>query len=112
MAAIAQTPNVDGLATTRNAARYQTLALLRLTGRGVLDPLGGLIGSPPLLVPLAARRRLSRSSPHRTPRTATRGHETALDVELTFLRKHLLGSDHGAVPSRTPAPLPVERLPR
>jgi uncharacterized protein len=52
-AAIAQTPNADGPAATRNAARHQTLlALLRLTGRGLLDALGGLIGRDPLLVPL------------------------------------------------------------
>src|SRR6266571_3489021 len=53
-AAIAQTPNADGLAAARNAARYQRpLALLRLTGRGVADALGGLAGRGPLLVPLA-----------------------------------------------------------
>jgi fermentation-respiration switch protein FrsA (DUF1100 family) len=53
-AAITQTPNADGRAAARNAARYQKLpALLRLTGRGILDGLGGLVGRPPLLVPLA-----------------------------------------------------------
>jgi pimeloyl-ACP methyl ester carboxylesterase len=53
-AAIAQTPNADGLAATRNATRHQRpLAMLRLTGRGVLDALGGLVGRRPLLVPLA-----------------------------------------------------------
>jgi len=52
-AAIAQTPNADGLAGARNAARHQKpLALLRLTGRGVLDALGGVLGRDPLLVPL------------------------------------------------------------
>ncbi|WP_020554422.1 alpha/beta hydrolase [Embleya scabrispora] len=56
-AVVAQTPNVDGPAVLRNAARYQTpLALLRLTGRGVLDALGGAVGRPPLLVPLAGER--------------------------------------------------------
>src|SRR5258708_7622033 len=41
-AAIAQTPNADGLAAARNAARYTTpLALVRLTGTGLLDALGG-----------------------------------------------------------------------
>ena len=52
-AAIAQTPNADGPAGARNAARHQQrLALLRLTGRGMLDGLGGLVGRQPLLVPL------------------------------------------------------------
>lgn len=182
-AAIAQTPTVDGPATMRNAARYQKpLALLRLTGRGVLDALGGLIGRPPLLVPLAgapgtvavlttpdapdgddalnpgnkypqwqqavaARSVLplglyrpghdaprvqcpllvvvcdhDRSAPagpairaaQRTPdgqiarlpgghyAPFLTSHQTALDVELAFLRKHLLVADHGAAPSRTP----------
>jgi pimeloyl-ACP methyl ester carboxylesterase len=53
-AAIAQTPNADGPAATRNAARYQTpLAMLRFTGGAVLDALGGFVGRPPRLVPLA-----------------------------------------------------------
>jgi uncharacterized protein len=52
-AAIAQTPNADGPAAARNTARYQKpLALLRLTGRGIADALGGLFGRQPLLVPL------------------------------------------------------------
>lgn len=53
-AAIAQTPNADGPVASRNAVRHQTpLALLRVSVRGVLDVLGGLLGRPPLLVPLA-----------------------------------------------------------
>ena len=53
-AAIAQTPNADGPAAARNAARYQQpLALLRFTGRAVLDAVGGAAGRRPLLVPLA-----------------------------------------------------------
>jgi fermentation-respiration switch protein FrsA (DUF1100 family) len=56
-AAIAQTPNADGLAAARNAARYQQpLALARLTGRGLLDALGALARRPPRLVPLAGER--------------------------------------------------------
>jgi uncharacterized protein len=56
-AAIAQTPNADGLPAARNAARYQGLpTMLRLTGRGIADAVGGLVGRPPLLVPLAAPR--------------------------------------------------------
>ena len=56
-AAIAQTPNADGPAATRNAARYQApLALLRLTGRGIIDAIGGLIGRAPRLVPLVGPR--------------------------------------------------------
>jgi pimeloyl-ACP methyl ester carboxylesterase len=53
-AAIAQTPNADGLAAARNAARYQKpLAMLRLTGRGILDAIGSLASRPPRLVPLS-----------------------------------------------------------
>jgi pimeloyl-ACP methyl ester carboxylesterase len=53
-AAIAQTPNADGLAATRNAARHQKpLAMLRFTGVGIVDALGALAGRPPRLVPLA-----------------------------------------------------------
>jgi pimeloyl-ACP methyl ester carboxylesterase len=52
-AAIAQTPNPDGPALSRNAMRHQKpLAMLRFTGRGVLDALGSLVGRPPRLVPL------------------------------------------------------------
>jgi pimeloyl-ACP methyl ester carboxylesterase len=52
-AAIAQTPNADGPAASRNAARHQRpLAMLRFAGRAVLDAVGSLIGRPPLLVPL------------------------------------------------------------
>jgi uncharacterized protein len=55
-AAIAQTPNADGLAVTRNAARYQRpSAMLRFTGRAVLDAAGALAGRPPRLVPLTGR---------------------------------------------------------
>jgi pimeloyl-ACP methyl ester carboxylesterase len=53
-AAIAQTPLADGPAATRTAGRYQKpLALLRLTGRGILDAAGGMLGRRPLVVPLA-----------------------------------------------------------
>jgi pimeloyl-ACP methyl ester carboxylesterase len=53
-AAIAQTPNADGQAAARNALRHQRpLAMLRFTGRGLLDAAGGVVGRPPLLVPLA-----------------------------------------------------------
>jgi uncharacterized protein len=53
-AAIAQAPEVDGPATVRNALRYQRpWAALRLTGRGLFDALGGVLGREPLLVPLA-----------------------------------------------------------
>lgn len=52
-AAIAQTPNVDGLAAARNAARWTTpAALARVLGRGVLDTARGLVGAEPLLLPL------------------------------------------------------------
>jgi pimeloyl-ACP methyl ester carboxylesterase len=53
-AVIAQAPMADGRAVTVNALRYQQpRALLRLTARGVLDALGGVVGRPPRLVPLA-----------------------------------------------------------
>jgi uncharacterized protein len=53
-AAIAQTPLADGPTATRIAGRYQRPgAMLRFTGRGLLDAAGGLLGRPPLLVPLA-----------------------------------------------------------
>jgi fermentation-respiration switch protein FrsA (DUF1100 family) len=52
-AAIAQTPNADGPAATRNAARHQRpSAMLRFTGRALLDAAGALAGRPPRLVPL------------------------------------------------------------
>jgi pimeloyl-ACP methyl ester carboxylesterase len=53
-AAIAQTPNADGQAAARNAARHQKpIALLRFTGRAVLDALGAIVGRRPRLVALA-----------------------------------------------------------
>jgi uncharacterized protein len=52
-AAIAQTPNADGLAAARNAARYQQpLAMARFAGRGIADAFGALAGRSPRLVPL------------------------------------------------------------
>jgi uncharacterized protein len=52
-AVVAQTPLIDGRAVTVNALRHQRPgALLRFTGRGVLDTVGGLVGRPPRLVPL------------------------------------------------------------
>jgi fermentation-respiration switch protein FrsA (DUF1100 family) len=55
-AAIAQTPNANNLAASRNAARHQKpLAMLRFTARGVIDALGSLAGRRPLLVPLAGQ---------------------------------------------------------
>jgi pimeloyl-ACP methyl ester carboxylesterase len=53
-AAIAQTPNADGLAASRNAARHQRpLAMLRFTGTGIADAVGAMAGRPPRLVPLS-----------------------------------------------------------
>ena len=55
-AAIAQTPNADNLAASRNAARYQKpAAMLRFTGRGLLDAADALAGRPPRLVPLGGQ---------------------------------------------------------
>jgi pimeloyl-ACP methyl ester carboxylesterase len=54
-AAIAQTPNADGPAAARNAARHQKpLTMLHFMGRAILDALGSLVGRPPRLVPLVA----------------------------------------------------------
>lgn len=56
-AVIAQMPLADSPAAAPNAMRHSTpLAQLRLTGRGVLDAIGGGFGRTPLLVPLAAPR--------------------------------------------------------
>ncbi|MEV5710909.1 alpha/beta hydrolase [Actinoallomurus sp. NPDC052274] len=53
-AAIAQMPLADGLDATPKAGRHQRPpAMLRFTGRSLLDAVGGLFGRPPLLVPLA-----------------------------------------------------------
>jgi uncharacterized protein len=55
-AAIAQTPTADGPAASRNAVRHQKpLAMLRFTGRGILDALGSLVGRRPLLVSLVGQ---------------------------------------------------------
>ncbi len=55
-AVIAQTPNADGPAASRNAARHQTpAAMLRFTGLMLADTLGGLFGRAPILVPLGGR---------------------------------------------------------
>ncbi|GGB41892.1 alpha/beta hydrolase [Flexivirga endophytica] len=52
-AVIAQSPNVDGPTATRNAARYQRpVAMLRMTGRGLVDVIAGLVGRPARLIPL------------------------------------------------------------
>lgn len=56
-AVIAQTPNVDGIAATRNAVRYEPVRVVaRFNARVVADAVGSLIGRPPRLVPLAGRR--------------------------------------------------------
>ena len=53
-AAIAQTPNADGAAATRNALRHQRPGgLARFTCKAVLDTVRGLIGREPWMVPLA-----------------------------------------------------------
>lgn len=56
-AAVAQTPNVGGLTAARAALRYQTPgACARLMARAVRDAVRGLLGRPPLLVPLGGAR--------------------------------------------------------
>ncbi|MCO5972307.1 alpha/beta fold hydrolase [Actinoallomurus soli] len=53
-AAVAQMPLADGLNATPRAGRHQRpLTMLRFTGRGLLDAVGGLLHRPPLTVPLA-----------------------------------------------------------
>jgi fermentation-respiration switch protein FrsA (DUF1100 family) len=181
-AAIAQTPYADGLAASRNAARYQKpAAMLRFTGRGVADAVGALADRPPRLVPLTgapgavamlttpdsrdggraldpdgrypewrqeiAARSALRLSFYRPGRYAARvrcpllvlvcdqdrsvlagpavraagrapraelvrmpgghyepflgGHERAVEAELSFLRRHLLGEPAGGRPAAT-----------
>jgi uncharacterized protein len=56
-AAIAHAPLADGQAAMPNAMRHQSpLAALRMTGRGVLDAIGGRFRREPRLVPLAGPR--------------------------------------------------------
>jgi pimeloyl-ACP methyl ester carboxylesterase len=56
-AAIAVSALADGPASAPNGFRHTTpLSGLRITGRGVLDAIGGLLGRDPLLVPLAGER--------------------------------------------------------
>jgi fermentation-respiration switch protein FrsA (DUF1100 family) len=56
-AVIAQTPNADGQAATRNALRHQSIgALLHTFGVALLDAVGGLVGRRPLLIPLDGPR--------------------------------------------------------
>jgi pimeloyl-ACP methyl ester carboxylesterase len=56
-AVIAQVPLADARAAAPNALRSMTAsAFLRLTGRGLLDAIGGLFGRRPLLVPLSGAR--------------------------------------------------------
>lgn len=53
-AAIAQTPLADGQVAALKTMRYRKpLAMVRLIGRALRDALGGLLGRPPLLIPLA-----------------------------------------------------------
>jgi len=56
-AAIAVSPLADGPAASPNALRHTTpAALLRLNARGLADAVGGLLGRPPLTVPLSGDR--------------------------------------------------------
>lgn len=56
-AVIAQTPNVDGIAATRNALRYEPVRVVaRFNARVVADAIGSVFRRPPRLVPLAGRR--------------------------------------------------------
>lgn len=56
-AAIAVSALADGPSSAPNGFRHTTpLSGLRITGRGLLDAIGGLVGRDPLLVPLAGER--------------------------------------------------------
>jgi uncharacterized protein len=56
-AAVAISAPVDGAAASRAAMRHQSIgALARLTGRGILDALGGAVGQEPRLIPLTGER--------------------------------------------------------
>jgi pimeloyl-ACP methyl ester carboxylesterase len=56
-AVIAQTPNIDGPAQSRNQARHQKpAAMLRFTAVALLDTVGGWVGREPRLVPLVGPR--------------------------------------------------------
>src|SRR5690348_11182625 len=136
-AAIAQTPNADGLAASRNAARHQKpLALLRFAGLGVADAVGALTGRSalrlgfsrpgryaarvrcPLLVLVCDQDQSALAAPAiraagRAPRAELvrmpgghyepflGGHERAVEAELSFLRRHLLGESPGRRPTAT-----------
>jgi len=53
-AVIAQSPNLDGVSTARNAARHQSsAAMAKLFLTALVDAAGGLLGRAPRLVPLA-----------------------------------------------------------
>lgn len=55
-AAIAQTPNADGVASSPSISRHQTpLAQLRFLARAVADVVGRRLGRPPRLVPLVGQ---------------------------------------------------------
>jgi pimeloyl-ACP methyl ester carboxylesterase len=54
-AAVAQTPLADGPAAGPTVTRHQRpLTTLRVLGTGLVDAVGGLLGRPPVLIPLAA----------------------------------------------------------
>jgi uncharacterized protein len=56
-AAIAQTPFTDGMAATPSALRHETIGvILRFPFLALTDLLRGLLGKPPLVVPLAGPR--------------------------------------------------------
>ncbi|SEK60106.1 alpha/beta hydrolase [Streptacidiphilus jiangxiensis] len=55
-AVVAQSPTVDGLVASRNAAAFQRpTAMVRLVGRGIVDQVGSWFGRAPLAVPLGGR---------------------------------------------------------
>jgi predicted alpha/beta hydrolase len=103
-AAIAQTPNADGLAASRNAARYQTpLAMLRFTGLGIADAVGALAGRLRPGPVGAGRAR----GPRGAPGTAGRAGSHARRALRAVPGRSRAGRRGGAV---LPAPAPARSL--
>ena len=96
---------------TRNAARYQTpVALLRLTGRGLLDAVGGLFGRDPCWCRSSVARGtvamlIDAGCPQRRPSAQPRQPIPGLAAEVaarSALRIGFYRPGRGRVPGRVP----------